>query len=163
MPLPISKIACVHIENSEEYVFIVPPSKRDQSPIVFGRGQTWVTTSKESDEDLKPPQFFHYARSAHRMMKRMRYSLNRGDGLNFGKKRRIPLQSFVLKGKSANYYDRTRRGWDMSLHPPSLNQSLMSPYPHNLHIRPIGTNISVEMVFKRLFANMTSISQAEQD
>jgi len=39
MPLPISEIACMHIEDNEGHVFIVPPSKRDQSPIVFGRGQ----------------------------------------------------------------------------------------------------------------------------
>ena len=38
LPLPISKMACMHIEKNEGSVFIVPPSKRYQSPIVFGRG-----------------------------------------------------------------------------------------------------------------------------
>jgi len=81
----------MNIEDNEGSVFIVPPNKRDQSPIIFGRSQAQATTSKESDDDLEPPQFFYYARSAHRMMKRMGHSLNRGDGLNFGKGRRISL------------------------------------------------------------------------
>ena len=34
MPLPISKMACMLIEDNEGYVFIVPPSKRDQSLII---------------------------------------------------------------------------------------------------------------------------------
>jgi len=116
-------------------------SKRDQSPIVFGRGQTRTTTSRESDDDLEPPQFFHYARSAHRMMKRMGYNLNCGDGLNFDKRRRIPLQPFVPKGKPANYYARTRRGLRYVTPSPSLNQSLANSYHHNIQIRPIRTLI----------------------
>jgi len=44
------------------------------------------------------------------MMKRMGYSLNREDGLNFDKGRRIPLQPFIPEGKPPNYYDRTRSG-----------------------------------------------------
>jgi len=58
MPLPISKMACMHIEDNEGSVFIVPPSKRDQSPIVFGRGQTRVMTSRVSDEELEPHNSF---------------------------------------------------------------------------------------------------------
>ena len=91
MPLPISEMACMHIEDNEGSVFIIPPTKRDQSPIIFDRSQARATTSRESDDDLEPPQFFHYTRSAHCMMKRMGYSLNLGDGLNFDKGRCIPL------------------------------------------------------------------------
>ena len=40
----------------------------------------------------------------------MGYNLRRGEGLNFEKGRHIPLQPFVPEGKSANYYDQTRRG-----------------------------------------------------
>jgi len=40
----------------------------------------------------------------------MRYNLRRGEGLNFGKGRRIPLQLFVPEGKPANYYDQTCQG-----------------------------------------------------
>jgi len=35
MPLPISKMACMHIQDNEGSVFIFPPCKRDQSPIVL--------------------------------------------------------------------------------------------------------------------------------
>jgi len=43
-------------------------------------------------------------------MESIGYNLRQGDGLSFGKGRRIPLQPFVPKGKPPNYYDRTRRG-----------------------------------------------------
>ena len=101
-------MACMHIEDNEGSIFIIPPSKRDESPIVFGRDQARATTSKESDDDLEPLQFFHYTWSAHRVMKRMGYSLNHEDDLNFGKRRHIPLQPFAAEGKPANYYDHTR-------------------------------------------------------
>jgi len=114
----------IHIENNEGSVFIVPLTKREQSPIIFCRSQARATTSKELDDDLEPPQFFHYAWSAHRMMKKMGYSLNHGDGLNFDKRRSIPLQPFVLEGKSANYYDRTRKGSGyVTSHPQSESES----------------------------------------
>jgi len=58
MPLPMS-MPCMHIEENDESVFVVPPSKKDQSPIVFGKVQYWITTSNYSNEDLEPPQFFH--------------------------------------------------------------------------------------------------------
>jgi len=59
--LPMS-MACMYIEENNESVFVVP-SFKDQSPIIFGRVRHWITTSSDSDEDLEPPQFFHYARS----------------------------------------------------------------------------------------------------
>ena len=71
MPLLISKMACMHIQDNEGSVFIVLPSKKDQSPIVFGRGGAPAPTSRELDDDLEPPLFFHYTRSTHRMMKRI--------------------------------------------------------------------------------------------
>jgi len=70
MSLPISEMACMNIEDNEGSVFIVPPSKRDESPIVFGRGQTQTTTFRESDDDLELSQFFHDVQSAHYMMKK---------------------------------------------------------------------------------------------
>ena len=54
MTLPIWKMVCMHIEDNEVSVFIVPPSKRDQSLIVFGRGQAPAITFRESDDDLDP-------------------------------------------------------------------------------------------------------------
>ena len=44
------------------------------------------------------------------MMKEMESDLRHGESLNFGKRRRFPLQSFIPKGKPANYYDQTRMG-----------------------------------------------------
>ena len=55
IPLPTSKRASMHIENNEGSVLIVPPTERDQSPIIFGRSQVQVTTSRESDYNLEPP------------------------------------------------------------------------------------------------------------
>ena len=51
MPLPISEIACTHIQDNEGSIFIVPPCKREPSPIIFGRGRTQAPTSRESDDD----------------------------------------------------------------------------------------------------------------
>ena len=64
----------------------------------------------DSEEDLKPPQFFHYTQPMRRMMKRMGYDLHRGDDLNFEKGRRIHLQPLMLKEKLLNYYDQTSMG-----------------------------------------------------
>ena len=108
----------MHIEDNEGSVFIVPPTKRDQSPIILGRSQTQVTTSRESVDGLEPLQFFHYARLAYSMMKIIGYSLNRGDGLNFGTGRHIPLQPFVLEENPTNYYDRTSKGLGYVTPPP---------------------------------------------
>jgi len=152
----------MHIEDNEGSVYIVPPSKRDQSLIVFGRGQARVTTSRESDDDLEPPQFVHYA-AAHNIMKRMRYNLNHGDGLNFSKERRIPLQPFVPEGKPVNYYDRTREGWNMPPPPYSESESDESLPSQSSDSSSWDSDISVGVIFEKLFANMTSISQAEQD
>ena len=109
MPLSMST-ACMHIEENDGSVFVVPSPNKDQSPIIFDRVRHWITIFNDSDEDLEPPQFFHYARSVHRMIKEMGYDLCCGEDLNFEKGRHIPLQLFVPKGKSANYYDQTRRG-----------------------------------------------------
>jgi len=54
MPLPISEMACMQVEDNERSAFVVPPSKRDQFPIVFGRVQTQTTLSRDSDDDLEP-------------------------------------------------------------------------------------------------------------
>jgi len=84
MPLPMST-TCMQIEENDGSVLVIPSSKKDQSPIIFGRVRYWITPSNNLDEDLEPPQFFHYARSAHRIMKKMGYDLRRSEGLNFGR------------------------------------------------------------------------------
>jgi len=70
----------MYIEDGDIAIFIVL-----RSSIIFGRIHYRVSTSVVSDEDLEPPQFFHYARPARHMMKRMRYNLSRREGLNFKK------------------------------------------------------------------------------
>ena len=98
------------------------------------------------------------------MMKKMGYNLNRGGGLNFGKGRCMPLQSFVPKGKPPNYYDHTRRELGYVTLPlqlkPESDGSLPSQF---LDPSSWDSDCSMGVVFKKLFANMTSISQTEQD
>ena len=74
MSLPMST-ACMHIEENDGSVFIVPSSKKDRLPIIFGRVRHCITPSNNLNEDLKPPKFFHYTQSAHCMMKEMGYDL----------------------------------------------------------------------------------------
>ena len=94
----------------------------------------------------------------------MGYNLNCGDGLNFGKGRNIPLQSFVPNGKPANYYDRTHRGLGYVTQPPKLESEFDESLPSQLsNSSNWDFDISMGVVFKKLIANITSISQAEQD
>ena len=118
-------------------------------------------TSKESDNDLEPPQFFHYSWSANHKIKRIGYH---GDDLNFGKGRHIPLQPFMPKEKSANYYNCTRMKVgicrSVTQSEPESNKSLPSQSSDSFNW---DSDISVRVVFKKLFANMMSINQGEQD
>ena len=109
MPIPSSMKACAYVEDSHGATFIVPPTKKNQLPITFGRVQTRIYIPGNSEEELPPPQFYHYSRTSRKIMERMGYNLRQGDDLNFGKGHRIPLQPFVPKGKPQNYYDRTCR------------------------------------------------------
>jgi len=63
------------VECGEGSVFVIPPSKRSQSPIVFGRVQLRISAVTDSSSDSEPPQFFHYARSTNLMMRQMGYNL----------------------------------------------------------------------------------------
>jgi len=84
MSLLVLSMTSTSVECAEGSVFVVPPSKRSQSPIVFGRAQLRRSTVTDSSSDIEPPQFFHYARSTHLMMRKMGYNLQHGKGL-FGK------------------------------------------------------------------------------
>jgi len=142
--------ACMHIEENDGSVFVVTSSKKDQSPIIFGRVRHWTTPSNNSNEDLKSPQFFYYARSAHRMMKEMG---RRGEGVNFGRGRRIPLQTFVLKGKPINYYNQTRRGLRYTTPSVQLDLEFEKPLPsHSSYSSGWESNVSMRVAFKKLFA-----------
>ena len=62
MPISTMMKACTYTEDSDRAIFIVPSSQKDQTPIIFGRIHSQISTSVVSDENLEPPQFFHYAR-----------------------------------------------------------------------------------------------------
>jgi len=46
------------VECAEGSVFVVPPSKRSQSPIVFGTAQLRRSVLTDSSSDSKPRNFF---------------------------------------------------------------------------------------------------------
>ena len=89
------------------------------------------------------------------MMKRMWYSLNRGDGLNFGKGWHIPLQTFMPKEKPANYYNHTNMGLGyVTLSSQSESKSDESLPSQFLESSSWDSDISVTVVFKKLFSNV---------
>ena len=83
IPLSIFSVTSTLVENSEVSVFVVSPSKMNQSPIVFRRIQPRIFVIKDSSSDPEPTQFFLYARSTHHMLRRMGYNLQYGNVLNF--------------------------------------------------------------------------------
>ena len=97
-------------------------------------------------------------------MKEMGYNLRRGEGLNFRKGRWIPLQPFILKKKSVNYYDQTRRG--LGYITPSVqsdSESEKSLPSHSLDSSNWESDVSVGVAFKKLFVNMASTNQVEPE
>ena len=97
MPLPMST-TYMQVEVNDRFAFVVPPSKKNQAPIIFGRVRHLITTSNDSDEDLKPT-ILSLCTVSIPYMKEIGYDMRRGEVLNFGKGRRISLQPFVSKGK----------------------------------------------------------------
>ena len=97
------------------------------------------------------------------MMGSIGYDLTSGPGLNFGKGRRTLLRSFVPKGKTPDYYHRTRRGLGyISTPAPSNSDSEESLY----HDYSSGTSswesdVSVGNIFRELSVNMVSTSHLE--
>ena len=143
MPVHIPNMTSTSVECVEGSVFVVSPSKRSQSPIVFGRAQLQRSALTDSTSDSKSPQFFHYACSAQHMMRKMGYNLQRENGLNFGRERRGFLRTFMPKWKPTNYYDKTRRGLGY-ITPPlcfSPKKTNLSCHIPSLHLS--GNQISV--------------------
>jgi len=58
MPLHIPSIPSTSVECVEGSVFVIPPSKRSQSPIVFGRARLRKFTVTDSSSDQSPCKFF---------------------------------------------------------------------------------------------------------
>jgi len=143
---------------------VIPPSKRSQSPVIFDRVQPQMSVVIDSSSNSEPPQIFHYARSVHHMMRKMGYNLQRGNGLNFRRGQRGLLWTFVLKGKPTNYYNKTRRGLGYVI-PPALFQSEEDKSLLSLSsiLSECKSDVSVGVLFKNLFVNMTSINQLEHE
>ena len=143
---------------------MVPPSKRSQSLIVFGRAQLRRSANTDSSSDSKPPQFFHYERSAHLMMRKMGYNLQHGNGLNFKKGRCGFLRNFLPNGKLANYYVKIHMGLGYVTPPTPFqfedNKSIPS---HSASSSEWGSDVSIGMFFKNLSVNMTRINQLEHE
>jgi len=164
MPLSLLSVASAPIENGEGFVFVILPSKKSQSPIIFGMVQLRMSAITNSGSDSELPQFFHYARLAHHMMRKMGYNLQRGNGLNFERGQHGLLLTFVPTGKPTNYYYKTHRefGYVTS---PALFQSEEDKYlPSHLSISSKWeSDVSMGVLFKNLFVNMTSINQLEHE
>jgi len=98
MPLSMLSMTSTPVEHGKGSVFVIPPSKRSQSHIIFCRAQPQMSEVIDSSSDSEPSQFFHYARSTHLMMRKIGYNLQHGKDLNFEKGRRGLLWTFVPKG-----------------------------------------------------------------
>ena len=91
------------------------------------------------------------------------YDLTNGPGLNFGKGRRTLLQSFVPKGKTPDYYHRTRRGLGYVSTPiPSASDSGESlGHDCSSGTSSWESDASVGNIFRELSVNMVSTSHLE--
>ena len=107
---------------------MVPVRRKGQKPILFGRITSELMSHEESEGEEEPPQFGHYEPKALRMIGSMGYDLTNGPNLNFSKGRTLP-RSFIPKGKTPDYYHRTRRGLSYVSTPiPSASESEESLY-----------------------------------
>jgi len=159
LPLSMLSMTSTPVENSEGSIFVIPPSKMSQSPIVFGRVQPRMSAVTDSGSDSEPPQFFHYARSAHHMMRKMGSNLQHGNGLNFRRGRRGLLRAFVPKGKRANYYDKTRIGLGYVIPPAPFQSEEEESLPSHFSISfKWVSDVSMGVLFKNLSVNITSIN-----
>ena len=110
VPMKSSLKTYQDVGDVQESVFMVPARRKGQKSNLFRRIKSELMSREDSESENESPQFSHYEPNVLRMMKRMRYDLTNGPGLNFRKGRRILLRSFVLKGKTPDYYHQTHRG-----------------------------------------------------
>ena len=108
---------------------MVPARCKVQKLILFGRFKSELMSREDSESENESPQFSHYKPNVLRMMERMGNDLINGPGLNFGKGRRTLPRSFIQKGKTPEYYHRTRRDLGYVSTPiPSASESEESLY-----------------------------------
>jgi len=55
MPLSMISVTSMPVESGEGSVFVIPPSKRSQLPIVFDRLQPQMSAVTDSSSDSEPP------------------------------------------------------------------------------------------------------------
>jgi len=94
-------------------------------------------------------------------MRKMGYSPQRQNGLNFGKGRRDFLRNFVPKGKPANYYDKTRRRLGYVTPPPSTSIRFEDNKPipsRSASSSEWESDVSMGAMFENLSVKMTSSS-----
>jgi len=156
MPLSMLSVTNTPVESGEGSIFMIPPSKRSQSSIIFGRVQPRKYAVTDSGSNSEPSQFSPYAWLTHHMMRKMGYNLQRGNGLNLGRGRHGLLWTFVPKGKPANYYDKTRRGLRYVSPPSPLPTKEDKSFPsYSSTSSEWELDVSVGVLFKDLFVNMT--------
>ena len=96
------------------------------------------------------------------MMKDMGYELARGEGLCFGKGRRTPFLPFAPKGKSTDYYHKSRRGLGyVSSSPPQCHESYKEVEDDSsTDTSPDSSlwesDVSTGAMYKSLMANMAT-------
>jgi len=92
----------VHKKTSDAQgaFFEVPSKYKGQKSILFGRVESEPMAPESLKDNTESPQFSHYGPNARCIMAKMGYDLTKGSGLNFGKRRRTLLRSFVPKGKA---------------------------------------------------------------
>ena len=142
---------------------MVPARREGQRPILFGRIKPEPMTREESEGEQESLQFGHYEPKTLRTMKSMGYDLTSRPGLNFSKGRRTLLWSFMPKGKTPDYYHRTRRGLGYVSTPiPSASESEES-LCHNCSSGTSSweSDVSVGNIFRELSVNMISTSHLE--
>jgi len=57
MPLHKPNISSISVECIEGSILVVPPFKKDQSPIIFSRAHLQRSTVTDSSSDSETPQF----------------------------------------------------------------------------------------------------------
>ena len=153
------------VSDAQGSLFMVPARRKGQRPILFGRVESKSMTRESSESDNESPQFAHYEPNVLRMMESMGYDLTNGPGLNFSfrKGRRTLLRSFTPKGKTPDYYHRTRRGLGYVSTPnPSASESEESLCrKHSSGTSSWESDVNVSNIFKELSVNMVSTSHLE--
>ena len=110
VPVRSSLTAYQDVSDAQESLFMVPARRKSQKPILFRRIKPELMPHEDSESENESPQFAHYELNVLRMMENMGYDLTKSHGLNFDKGRRILLRSFIPKGKTPDYYQKTCRG-----------------------------------------------------